>query len=195
MRPTIPNVSVIMIALLVGCSGIGYIATSDPYVKIRQTYSLISEDRLLLAEDLLQQALVKFKETGDEAGMAEAYHAFGNLYKNEFYVHGRWSATFKQRDMYDGTYTKSLDSFEKCRDLYKQLGDGSGEAKCLVGAGNAYDLRGDRDKACEYYQQSLKTYIAAKQAGGNFKEPQMLTGYANMGVLIEAFMKNDGCGT
>ncbi len=190
MRHTIT----ILTALLVGCSGVGHVATSDPNRKINQAYSLMSQDRLLLAEDMIRQALVSFESAGDKPGMAEAYNAYGNLYKNDFYINGRWKAKFKELGTFDGTYMKSIENFSKCQDLYKQIGDGSGEAKCLLGAGNAYGLRGETNKACEHYKNALATYNNAKQAGGNFKEPQMLTGYANMGELIEAFISKEGCG-
>ena len=78
----------LVIALLGGCAELG-VATSDPNGKIKQAYSLMSEDRLLLAEDLLHQSLITFQQSDDKPGMAETYHAFGNFYKNELYVNGR----------------------------------------------------------------------------------------------------------
>ena len=184
----------ILAALLVGCSGVGHVATSDPNRKIHQAYSLMSEDRLLLAEDMIRQALVSFEIAGDRSGMAEAYNAYGNLYKNDLYINGRWKTKFKELGTYDGTYMKSIENFSKCQDLYKQIGDGSGEAKCLLGIGNAYSLRDEPEYACDYYKKSLARYNDAKQAGSNFKEPQMLTGYKNMGELVKAFIKEEGCG-
>lgn len=185
---------IILLALIAGCSGVGHVATSDPNRKIGQAYSLMSQDRLLLAEDMIRQALASFESAGDQLGMAEAYNAYGNLYKNDLYINGRWKAKFKELGTYDGTYMKSIESFSKCRDLFKQIQDGSGEAKCLLGAGNAYGLRGDNIKECEYYKRALSTYNNAKQTRGTIKEPQMLTGYANLGELIEAFINTKGCG-
>lgn len=184
----------ILTAFLVGCSGVGHVAISDPNRKIRQAYSLMSEDRLLLAEDMIRQAMVKFESAGDKPGMAEAYHAYGNLYKNDLYINGRWKEKFKEMGNYDGTYMKSIDNFAKCQDLYVEIGNGFGEAKCLLGAGNAYGLKGETVKACDYYKRALVAYNTAKQNGSNFQEPQMLTGYANMGELVKAFIKKEECG-
>ncbi len=190
MRYTI----IILTGLLVGCSGVGHVATSDPNRKISQAYSLMSEDRLLLAEDMIRQAFVCFEAAGDKSGMAEAYHAYGNLYKNDLYINGRWKAKFKEMGTYDGTYMKSINNFSLCQGLYSQIGNGFGEAKCLLGTGNAYGAKGETEKACDYYKKSLAAYNGAKQTGSNFKEPQMLSGYANMGELVKAFIKKDGCG-
>ncbi|MES9970278.1 MAG: hypothetical protein ABW092_09605 [Candidatus Thiodiazotropha sp.] len=189
MRYTI----IILVVLQIGCSGIGYVATSDPNHKIRQAYSLMAEDRLLLAEDMIRQAMVSFESAGDKPGMAEAYHAYGNLYKNGLYINGRWKAKFEEMGTYDGTFMKSITNFSKCQDLYAEIGNGFGEAKCLLGGGNAYSLKGEAEKACDYYKKSLAAYNTAKQDGSNFQEPQMLTGYANLGELVEAFIKTEDC--
>jgi len=177
-----------------GCTGVGYIATSDPKQKITQSYQLMAEDRMLLAEDVIGQALEIFESQGDKAGMAEAYHAYGNLYKNDQYINGRWTTKFKELGTYDGTYSKSIENFAKCEKLYEDIGDGAGAAKCLLGAGNAHGARGDRQSSCQLYERALSRYENAKQTEEGFVEPRMLTGYANMGELISAFIEHAPCG-
>lgn len=185
----------ILAFLLPACTGIGYIATSDPYKKLSQAQSLVTEDRLLLAEDVIGQALAQFQETGDLAGMADAYHAYGNLYKNDLYHDGRWTAKFKQLGTYDGTYTKSIVNFQKAQALFEQSGDEVGVAKCLMGIGNVYSIRNEASQACAYYGEALGRFRKAKESGKPLKNPQMLTGYTDVGALTEAFMKRQGCGT
>jgi len=184
----------IFVLLVSACTGIGYVATSDPNKLVNQAYSLMREDRLLLAEDVIRQAVEIAEEQEDTSAMAKAYLAYGNLYKSDLYINGRWKAKFKELGTFDGTYMKSIENFSKCQDLYKQIGDGVGEAKCLLGVGRAFYLRGETDNACDYFKKSLATYNNAKQAGGNFKEPQGLIGYATLGELIKALINKEGCG-
>jgi tetratricopeptide (TPR) repeat protein len=185
----------ILVVFLSACTGIGYIATSDPYKKLGQAQSLVEEDRLLLAEDVIGQALAQFQESGDLLGMADAYHAYGNLYKNDLYHNGRWTQAFKQRGTYDGTYTKSIVNFQKAQALFEQLGDEVGVAKCLMGIGNVYSIRNEVSQACAYYGEALERFRKAKASGKPLATPQMLTGYADVGALTEAFMEKQGCGT
>jgi hypothetical protein len=61
--------------------GIPY--TSDPWKKMDYSYQLMSQNRVIPAERITGEALEIFKERNDEGGMAEAYHTFENLYKND----------------------------------------------------------------------------------------------------------------
>jgi tetratricopeptide (TPR) repeat protein len=186
-------ISIILLGLT-ACTGIGYVATSDPNKLIDQAYSLRAEDRLLLAEDVIRQAVEIAEEQEDTSAMARAYLAYGNLYMSDLYINGRWKAKFKKLGTYDGTYMKSIENFSKCQDLYKQIGNGSGEATCLAGIGRAYAMRGETDNACDYFKKSLATYNSAKQAGGNFEEWGGGTRYANFGELIKADINKEECG-
>ncbi len=185
----------IVLLLLAGCTGIGYIATSDPYGKLAQAQSMVQEDRLLLAEDVIGQALATFEKQGNVAGMADAYHAYGNLYKNDLYQNGRWTAYFQKHGTWDGTYMKSIDNFTKARDLFDQTGDDVGVAKSLIGIGNAYSARHESVKACAAYGEAVARYRSAEQSGKPLVTHQMLTGYPDVGALAEAFIANEPCGT
>ena len=191
MRTTLA-VSALLIA---GCAGIGYVATTDPYQKLGQAQSLVGEDRLLAAEDVIGQALSTFQQRNDIAGMAEAYHAYGNLYKNGLFQDGRWTPKFQELGTWDGTYTKSIANFSKAQQLFEQSADEIGAVKCLVGAGNAYSLRNDKPKACALYREALTRYRNAKGTGQPLKAHPILTGYADIGALTEAFIAKERCGT
>jgi len=178
---------------LIGCTGIGFIATSNPYRKLAQASELLRQDRALLAELVIGDSLEIFKRKGDELGMAEAYHAYGNLYKHYSY-HGEWAATFKKYGTYDGTYMKSITHFEKSKGYFERNGKELGVIKCLFGIGNAYELRGNREKACTYYNEALSRYRAGEKQGTITPEPIIHNRqYKDPGELIESFMKSS-CG-
>jgi tetratricopeptide (TPR) repeat protein len=185
-------ISIILLGLT-ACTGIGYVATSDPKKLVGQAYSLMAEDRLLLAEDVIRQALEIAEEQGNTSAMAEAYKAYGELYKYEKYHNGRYTATFKKMGTYDGTYSKSIDNFNKCVELFNEVNKDAPAATCLAGVGMALSLRGDNAGACAYYEKALTKYQRAKQTDPNFIEPQMLCCFENTGELIEAYMLDEQC--
>jgi len=180
---------------LSGCAGVGLMSTSDPDVKIQQAYRMMNEDRGLMAEDLVRQAMVIYIKDKNTLGMAEAYHTYGNLYKNSAY-HGKSSATFKKQGTYDGTYMKSINNFEKSKEAYEQAGNEVGAVKSLVGMGNAYHLRNEDTKACKYYELALSRYNTGTANGVITNEPVIFDKrYKNMGDIINAFINREKCST
>ncbi|OGS15758.1 MAG: hypothetical protein A2251_08730 [Elusimicrobia bacterium RIFOXYA2_FULL_47_53] len=152
---------------------------------------MMSQGRVPMAEDLIGQAVIIFKKNANENGLADAYHEYGNLYKHDSY-HNKWSNYYKQKGTYDGTYIKSIDNYKKAVELFDRLEDESGVVKCLMGIGNAYSLRGEKDKALEYYKDALGRYNMAKKGGRIKVEPIMNNpNYKNMGELLEAFINEE----
>lgn len=182
------------VVLLGGCAGVGLVASSDPAVKLGQAYMLMDQGRMPMAEDMIGQAMALFKERGDELGMAETYHAYGNLYKNDLY-HGKTRKAFERMGTYDGTYMKSVRNFRQAAELFERQGSEAGVVKSLVGEGNAFALRGEPAEACRLYAQALARYRAAKARGvphldAGLRNPN----YPDAAALIEAFMDEDHCG-
>ena len=187
-------IAIIFIFWMAGCTGIGYLATSDPYKKLGQANSMMAEDRTLLAEDVIGQAMKIFVANGDKKGMAWAYLMYGNLYKNYYYHNGKWTPKFEEMGTYDGTYMKSIHNFEKAQELFDKEGDDMGVVNSLLGIGNAYGLRNERAKSCDYYQQALSRYRTAKQQGKISNDYVVnQPNYSNIGEMIEAFIKKDNC--
>ena len=74
-------VAIFTIILLTGCAGVGLVATSDPDVQIQQSYQMMDQGRYPMAKDLIRQAIATYKQEKNILGLAESYHALGNLYK------------------------------------------------------------------------------------------------------------------
>ncbi len=178
---------VTLLLLLSGCAGVGLVATSDPNEKLSQADYLMQQDRALLAELTIKDAIEIFKKNNDELGLADAYHAFGNLYKHPTY-HGKWKPQFEKAGTYDGSYMKSIENFEKAMNIFKKHKEGSGVAKCLLGIGNAYGIKGNTLQSCEYYNKASDYYQQSKKEGTLGNEPVINNpNYNNMGDLIDAF--------
>lgn len=183
-----PILALCLLFMMSRCAGIGLIHSDNPDIKLAQAYRMMDESRLLMAEDLLKKAMARFALDGNKSGMADTYHAFGNLYKNDLY-HGKFAAAFKAAGTYDPSYTKSIENFSSGFELFQQLSDESGAIKCIVGMASAYGQKGDQPESCKLYHQAKQRYDAAVSAG-RMNEPIMLNpNYKNMGELINAFIK------
>ncbi len=183
--------SMVFILLLSGCAGIGVAATSDPYQKLDQADAMMAQDRAAMAESLISDALKVFEEKNDAAGIADAYHAYGNLYKHPSY-HGKWKPTFEKLGTYDGTYQKSIDYFNKAKEIFENKKDATGVSKSLFGIGHVYGIKNERETSCQYYSKALARYRSGKEQDLVETEPVMNDRkYKNLGELIQAFINHD----
>jgi tetratricopeptide (TPR) repeat protein len=190
-RLPMPALACVVLLSLLGCAAIGVPATSDPDRKLAQAYQLMAIERFVPAERLIQETLDIYTKQGNEIGMAEAYHTFGNFYKNEIY-HTKFARFYKSLGTYDGTYMRSIDNFSTARALFEKNENYAGVTKCLIGLGNAYSLRAEKDKACVSYDDALGFYNKAKQKDPSVRLP-ILTKYRDAEELINAFKQSEGC--
>src|SRR6266403_1841257 len=93
-----------------------------------------------------------------------------------------------------GTFIRmrSIDNFSTARALFEKNENYAGVTKCLIGLGNAYSLRAEKDKACVSYDDALGFYNKAKQKDPNVRLP-ILTKYRDAEELINAFKQSEGC--
>ena len=181
----------IALSTLLGCTAIGIPVTSDPDKKLEYAYQLMDRRRFLAAEGLIQESLDIYRQQGNEVGVADAYHAFGNLYKNGGYIDNyvRKSARF---GTVGEAYAKSIDNFTRGKILFEKHDDYADASKCLVGIGNAYSLLGEKAKACESYAEALRSFDKARQKDPSVRL-RILTGYPDAPTLINAFIEKEGC--
>ncbi|NWF38442.1 hypothetical protein F3F96_04775 [Mariprofundus sp. NF] len=158
--------------LLTACGAMGHVQTNDPLVKTQQAYSLMSQDRFLMAEDYLFSAQRILEENPNPAVEADVHFTLGNLYKNEGYH--RHKVQFEKLGTYDGTYMKSVKHFRKAKELFNGVGSDVGVAKSLLGLGSAYGLGGDKKKGCEAQRSALDVYNSAKSEGRITSEPGLI---------------------
>src|SRR5260370_467006 len=87
-----------------------------------------------------KQALDSFKEVEDLPRHANCYQAIGDV----------------QRAL--GKLNDALESYEKARMFYQQLGDQFGEANCCQAMGDVQRLHNDLDAALQCYEQCLDLF-------------------------------------
>jgi len=149
------TLTAVTLSTLLGCTAIGIPVTSDPGEKLHYAYQLMNRGRFLPAEWLTQESLDIYRQRGNELGMAEAYHTFGNLYKNSGYIEGYVRPRTRFGTVTEA-YGKSIDNFTRGKILFEKHDDYAGATRCLVGIGNGYALLGDKATACESYAEALR---------------------------------------
>lgn len=138
------------------------------------------------------EALETFKKKNDEGGIAEGYHTFGNLYKNDgvslppnkIYFEGKY--TYQQR------MELSREYFEKAAQIYEDRQDFMGLTKSYFGIANVYGIRGENFLACQWLAKSLEAYNNGIEKDPNARLP-ILTGWKDPREMIEAFKKKISC--
>ena len=163
---------------VLGCSAMGVPATSDPYQKLAYANQMIDQGRSVAAQKFMSEALQTFQENGDDFGAAEAYHDYGNFYKN--------------RNIGIQNYEKSEESFRKAFELYEKKTNYMGMMKSYFGIGNTYHSRKDYPKACEAYEKSKGYYLKGMEVNPN-ENMQLNPNFKNPGDMIDGFMKSINC--
>lgn len=174
-----------------GCAGVGFIATSDPYAKLAQASEMMNQDRCMLAELTIGDAMRMFEKEADQRGIADAHLHYGLLYKNICYHEGRSSAQFRAAGTYDPTYGKSLDHLKQALKIYDSLGDGMGAVNSLNAIAEVSNMRGERDEACASWNAALSRYRSGKASGNIANDSVSTPGFSNMGEVVEAYLHRD----
>jgi tetratricopeptide (TPR) repeat protein len=179
--------------LLTGCAAFGVPYTSDPGKKLSYAYMLMDDQcRPLAAERLIGEALDSYRANGDEIGMAEAYHTFGNLYKFNCY-HTKWEKyLLETMGSHEKAYERSRENFQKAADLYEKHKDLMGASRSYFGIGNVYGIQEDQQRACALYDKSLALYNEGKAQDPNARI-NILTGFKDVPTMIQAFKNKSGC--
>src|SRR5437762_1713135 len=114
---------VLLMSFLVGCSAAMVPYTKDPQKKLANAKDLFDfQDRPLVAERLIGEAIVTFKKTNDDIGMADAYRLYGFFFQSEAVE--RWGHLYRKKGFLDksatfeGRKNKALEYFEEARALY-----------------------------------------------------------------------------
>lgn len=72
-RRSRPFLIILPILVMVGCAGVGIVATSDPAVKLEDAFYLLeNSNRPLPAEMLIREAMAIYEERGDPRGLGKA---------------------------------------------------------------------------------------------------------------------------
>ena len=108
--------SLISTLAVLGCAGVGVVASSDPAVKLRDAEVLYSEEqRPLIAERLIREAIHIYEEHGDSLGLGHAYRSYGKLLLSSSII--QWSQFYREHGFQDKSVTFD-NRREKAKDYF-----------------------------------------------------------------------------
>jgi hypothetical protein len=149
--------------LLIGCAGVGIVATSDPAVKLDDAFYLYEKhNRPLPAEMLIREALAIYEERGDQAGIGKAYLEYGKFFASDAVA--RWEYVYRRdgfRDKsvtFDQRFAKSVEYLERARPLLWDAQQFDAVTNLDYNLGWSYVRTKQRDKTCEAFTRSLDAY-------------------------------------
>lgn len=145
---------------LAGCAGVGVVATADPKAKLADATRLFDQqDRPLLAEQLIREALDACGQSADPACLADAYRTYGFFFRaasvgGNSRQHYQESGFLDRSATFDTRYAKSVEYFQRSREIYARLERFDALTNIDLNMGFSYELMGDKAQACQAFAAS-----------------------------------------
>jgi tetratricopeptide (TPR) repeat protein len=189
--------------ILVGCAGVGIVATSDPLTKLNDAEDLfMRQDRPLPAERLIQEAIVIYQERDDPHGLGNAHREYADLLRSPS-ITGKWEKFYRENGFQDKSVTfenrmaKSSEYYSKALGYYARAETKLREANRFDSLTNVYFNMAwsyyrleDRVNACAFYDRTLEAYTE------NIKRNPSAKPYSSTGSvpeLVESMKKRAAC--
>lgn len=157
--------------LSAACAGVGVVATSDPLRKLNDAeYLFEQQDRPLIAERLITEAMAIYQEQGDWHGLGNAHREYADLLLSPS-VSGKWAKFYRENGFQDRTVTYE-NRIAKASEYYGQAVEYYSRAVNPLREANRYDQLtnvyfnmaysyyklDDRANACRVYDKTLDAY-------------------------------------
>lgn len=157
--------------LMVGCSAMGVMVTSDPDVKLRDAENLYRNlDRPLPAESLISEAIEIYQKQGNLRGLGNAYREYGALLfspsMTKWGKGGVFGVHFHDPSVnYENRKEKAAEYWQMALDTYQKYEPQPLEAKKYDELTNlyyamawTYNGLNDHNNSCKYFNKSLAAY-------------------------------------
>jgi tetratricopeptide (TPR) repeat protein len=143
-----------------GCAGVGVVSSSDPKVKLSDALNLLEQqDRPLLAEALIREAIEICEKNSDPSCLADSYKDYGYFFRSRS-VSGKSSTYYQEHGFldksatFDTRYAKSVEYYKKSREIYARLEKYDAMTNVDLNIGFSYELMGDKKRACQAFDAS-----------------------------------------
>ncbi|MCL1861470.1 MAG: hypothetical protein FWG52_08080 [Proteobacteria bacterium] len=192
-----------VVILSTGCAGVGVVATSDPLAKLNDAEILfVQQNRPLLAERLIREAMDIYQEQGDSRGLGHANREYADLLLSSS-VSGKWANYYRKNGFQDRTatydnritkaseyYTKALEHYARAADQFRSANRYDYLTNVYYNMANSYYRLDDRAKACHFYDETLGAY------NENIRRNPSVKPFSPSGTvadLVSAEKKQAGC--
>lgn len=184
--------------LVASCSGVGVLESSDPAVKLDQANQLLyRQDRPLIAERLIREAIDIYRQEGNESGLAEAYRAYGFFFRANA-IEGKWFNYYKKNGFlepnatFESRHPKSIEYFNKAGAIFAKEGRYDRLTNIHFNSGITYVLMGEFKAACQAFDTSLDDFRENMRRNPNAK-PNVPAGYDSYEAFLKATKDRYGC--
>jgi tetratricopeptide (TPR) repeat protein len=157
---------------LSGCSGIGVVETDDPLTKLNHAEALYSQqDRPLIAERLIFEAIDIYQQRGDSHGLGLANRAYADLLRSPA-VTGKWAAYYQKNGFYDKVttfdnrieksseyYTKALGHFSNAEPKLKDEKRFDALTNLYFNMAFTNTRLNQKNEACSFYDKASAAYL------------------------------------
>jgi tetratricopeptide (TPR) repeat protein len=144
-----------------GCAGGGTARLSVAATELREAADLYGpQDRPLVAEKLIWEAMDTYRNNDDQLGLAAAYRSYGFFLRSQS-VEGHWSQYYREHGFldrsvtFDSRYEKSIAYLEQARAIFEHYGRFDALTNINLNIGFTYEVLGYHDAACEAFDRSV----------------------------------------
>lgn len=195
--------ALLVVFLFAGCAGVGVVATSDPQTKLNDAEDLfLRQDRPLIAERLIREAMAIYQEQGDFHGLGNANREYADLLLSPS-ISGKWNTYYRENGFQDKTvtydnrtakaseyYAKAVDSYVRAVDQLRSTNRYDALTNVYFNMAYSYYRLNDRVQACHFYDETLGAY------NENIRRNPSATPFSTSGTvadLVAAKKKQAGC--
>jgi tetratricopeptide (TPR) repeat protein len=183
---------------LTGCAGFGVVATSDPAAKLRDAGDLFDrQDRPLIAERLIREAIDAYQNNNDQLGLADAYRTYGFFFRSPS-IEGKWNKYYRDNGFLDRSatfatrYAKSIEYFERARTIFAANNRFDALTNVDLNMGFTYVAMGNTAAACQAFDKSVESNHENLRQNPTAK-PALPRGFSSYDDFIAARKKQYGC--
>jgi tetratricopeptide (TPR) repeat protein len=158
--------------LLDGCAGVGVVASSDPLTKLNDAEDLFKrQDRPLIAERLIREAIVIYQDQDDPHGLGNAHREYADFLLSPS-ITGKWQQFYSKNGFQDKSvtlenrkdkaaeyYAKALEYYARAEPKLRDTNRFGPLTNVYFNMGWTWHQLGDRTKSCASYDNALGAYL------------------------------------
>jgi tetratricopeptide (TPR) repeat protein len=188
----------VYLSALTSCAGVGVVSTSDPAAKLRDAGDLFDrQDRPLIAERLIREAIDTYQTNNDQLGLAEGYRTYGFFFRSPS-IEGKWNKYYREHGFLDKSATfdtrhdKSIEYFERARTIFTENKRFDALTNVDLNMGFTYVAMGNRAAACQAFDKSVESNHENLRQNPSAK-PALPKGFSSYEDFVADRKKQYGC--
>ena len=186
-----------LMSFVLGCAGVGVVATSDPQQKLADARHLFSyQSRPLIAERLIREAMEICQQSGNQRCLADSYQTYGLFFRSRSIE--SWETVYRrdgfldQFATYDTRFEKSLEYLWKAVPLQEQLQRFDALTNAYLNIAVVNEIMGRKENACSAFAKSLQAHTQNIKENPN-ADVIVPEGYSSFEEFLAKEQERAGC--